>query len=274
MEHTNSPEIEQEALRNLLQEALLEAKLRNPSYSIRAFARRLNMSPAAVSEILNGKRRVSYKIVKRIIERLALDPDKSNQITSLFQQTKLNKKNTTHQTTFTRTYTEIGADQFKTISEWYHYALLSLGEIKGFKEDPKWIAKRLNITIPEATNALERLERLGLLKRTRSGKLKATGQSFSTPDNVANVALRLAHNTNLEMARKSLEKDSVEERDFTSMTMAIDPKKLPEAKKMVRAFYDQMSDFLESGAKKEVYKVCFQLFPLTNLKPEGKGELE
>ena len=46
------------------------------------------------------------------------------------------------------------------------------------------------------------------------------------------------------------------------MTMAIDPLKLPEAKKLISAFNRKMSRFLEGGDKKEVYELQISLFSL------------
>ncbi len=54
-------------------------------------------------------------------------------------------------------------------------------------------------------------------------------------------------------------------RDMSFMTMAIDPVKLPEIKKMVRKFQDELADFIDKGDKKEVYEICMQIFPRTRV---------
>jgi transcriptional regulator with XRE-family HTH domain len=60
--------------RDYLAQELLRRKERNPSYSLRSFARDLRLSPSCVSEILNNKRSPSPKNVRKIAEKLALDP--------------------------------------------------------------------------------------------------------------------------------------------------------------------------------------------------------
>ena len=45
--------------------------------------------------------------------------------------------------------------------------------------------------------------------------------------------------------------------------MAIDPENLGEAKNMIKSFRKRLSKKLESGNKKEVYKLAIQLFPLS-----------
>ena len=63
-------------------------------------------------------------------------------------------------------------------------------------------------------------------------------------------------------AIKSLENDPIHTRSMTSMTMAIDPKKIKQAKELIDEFEINLSEFLEHGKKKEVYQLCISLFPL------------
>ncbi|MBI3017966.1 MAG: DUF4423 domain-containing protein, partial [Deltaproteobacteria bacterium] len=148
--------------------------------------------------------------------------------------------------------------------DWYHFALLSLAETAGYKDDPAWLAHRLGVSVKKIKMALERLQRLNMIKRDRQGVLRVTGEEFSTTDGVSSVSIRKSHSQNLELAQKSLEHDDVVVRDFTAMTMAIDPEKLGEARKMIREFRDKLCTYLESGKKKEVYKLCVHIFPLSH----------
>ena len=66
----------------------------------------------------------------------------------------------------------------------------------------------------------------------------------------------------LEKAVVSLEEDPIEERSITSMTMAIDPEKLPAAKKMIREFNQTLCQFLENGKRKRVYNLGVALYPI------------
>jgi len=92
---------------------------------------------------------------------------------------------------------------------------------------------------------LKRLVELGLLKEVK-GALRFTQLHITT-------ALKRRQKQILEKAISSLENDPIEIRSMTRMTIAIAPEKLPEAKKMILEFNREMSRFLESGNKKEVY---------------------
>jgi hypothetical protein len=45
--------------------------------------------------------------------------------------------------------------------------------------------------------------------------------------------------------------------------MAIDPRKMEEAKRRIEEFKNQMADLLTEGNCKEVYQLNIQFFPLT-----------
>ncbi len=257
----------QSTIQNMLRTNLVERQAKNPAFSLRSFAKKIGMSASAVSEILAGKRRVSIKLAGRILDRLAVAPDQRNEIMQKFAA-GAKRAGATSYAPSNSTYTQLSADHFHTVADWYHFAILSLMETKIFKDEPAWIAERLGIRPTDAAMALERMQRLGMIKIDKNGQKHPSSSSFESPDEVANLALRKAHQQNLELAARSLEEDSVEARDMTSMTMSIDPSRLKEAKRMIRDFQDRMSELLESGEKSEVYKINIQLFPLTRIQKE------
>ncbi|HUP57729.1 MAG TPA: DUF4423 domain-containing protein, partial [Bdellovibrionota bacterium] len=148
--------------------------------------------------------------------------------------------------------------------------ILSLLETRDFEENPAWIAERLGINPVEASAALERLERLGLVARAQSGKLLSTEKNVATTNDVASAALRRSHRQSLEQAIEKLEEIDVEDRDITSITMAIDPAALPLAKKMIREFRRKLCATLETGKRSEVYNLNVQLVPVSRLREKRR----
>jgi uncharacterized protein (TIGR02147 family) len=101
--------------------------------------------------------------------------------------------------------------------------------------------------------------------------LKATGKQLTTTTEISDTAIRKNHHQGLELAQEALDSVPLELREFGAMTMAIDPKKIPEAKKMIINFRKQMAQFLEVDHQTEVYRLQMQFFPLTkNLKSKNK----
>ena len=71
----------------------------------------------------------------------------------------------------------------------------------------------------------------------------------------------------MKVRHSLVERDPVDVRDFSWVTAAIDTRKLPLAKTLIRKFMDDLLDIMDEGAEpNEVYRLAFQLFPLTNVK--------
>ena len=176
---------------------------------------------------------------------------------------KLTRKRTITGATRTDS-TQINMALYHIIADWYHFAILTLAKTKDFKEDPDWIGKRLEISPHQANAAIERMEKLGLLIRKKN-RIESTEKMFSTSDEIPNAWIRKAHHQDLELARKSLDEDNIEKRDFTSVYLAINPRQIPEAKRLIREFRDKMISLLEENTKQksEVYNLAFQLYPIS-----------
>lgn len=160
------------------------------------------------------------------------------------------------------TYKSLTLEMFKTISEWQHLAILELTTCKGFKSDARWMATRLGISVHEVNEAVSRLKALELLEEQGS-TLRKTEFHVSALSNVPDAALRTHAKQILSKALTSLDEQSQDVRDITSMTMAIDPKLLPEAKRMILLFRRRLCKFLERGERSEVYVFSPALFRLS-----------
>ena len=254
--------IDQKPLRDFLQDALINGRLRNPSYSLRALAQKAGLSPAALSEILKGKRRISIKRATKILMKMNANPEQLQKI--LLGMNKINSHSLT-----TANQHKLSIDQFYLIAEWYHFAILSLSETENFNDNSYWISKRLNVPVNTVVKALERLERLKLLKRNHNGRLIPSELQLFTPDEISHRGLKQQHAEILNKCLNSLEHDSIEKRDFLGVTMTLNPKDLPLAKKLLRKFVVKFCNQLEEGEKKEVYRLNIQFIPLSKNREES-----
>ncbi len=247
--------------RSMLMSELLRRIEGNPAYSLRRFAHQLGVSPATLCGVLSGKRRLSLKSALQVSSHLGLSPSE----TAKFYQavaSGLMKNGTQFLTSPKDEYFNLSEDVFRTMSEWYYYAILELTFVKSSRPDPRWFATKLGINHNQAVDAIARLTHLGLLE-SKNGRLVKTKVSIASSTGVPSAAIRNRHKQILKKATESLEEHTVEERDFTSMTMAIDPALLPEARKKITEFRRDLCRFLESGKKKRVYEMSVQLFPLS-----------
>lgn len=251
-----------------LKREYLTRRARNPYYSLRAFSRTLGLSSGRLSELLSGKRGVSVLTAERIAERLDYAPDRRSEWMDLVRDAKERRQRSQRLSALARDtdksdeYSAITNDQFYVMADWYHMAILSLLKTDDFKSDPRWIARRLNIAVRDAGVALQRLERLGLIRKEGARWVRCQ-ERFTTTHDLPSAALRRAHKQGLELAGQALENIPVEERDVTSMVMAISPDRIGLAKQMIKNFRRALADLLEEGEKKEVYLMTIALFPVT-----------
>jgi len=239
--------------RTILQQEYLARKERNKSYSLRAYSKQLGISKTALVEVMAQKRNLSSKNALKVAERLGLSPDVTKRMLTDIRGLRSPNLDSTYQT--------LDEDSFNVISEWYHYAILNLAKLKRHKADPYWVGRRLGITSLEARSAILRLERMGFLE-IRNNKLHRKVSSLSTTEAIPSAALRKCHKQNLFLAISSIERDGVDDRYNTSITMAIDSSRLIAARKLFLRFRDRMCAFLESENPDSVYTLGVQLFPV------------
>lgn len=245
--------------RDYLRQELNKRTRENPSYSLRAFAKHLGVSASGLSMTLSGKTPVTLNFIQRVSAKLKLKKEVLTQL----QIQLINEKNKD-----TRECDElefIDEDYFSIIKEWYHYAILNLMRTKGFRPQAAWVAKRLGITFPEAQQAIEKLQRINLL-RIDNGQWKDLSSKFTTHSNYKKYSLAAKENqkTLFKMALESIENDTFDSRFHSGSTIAIKNSDIEQAKIFINKFrkeFIQRFDNIDNAD--EVYHISVGLFGLS-----------
>jgi uncharacterized protein (TIGR02147 family) len=224
----------------------------------------LRMDASTVSQLISGKRRGSPKLVEKLCQALSAHPLQKQALLMSSRQKRKKKTLTVESGDNQPDYQQLTLDAFSVVSDWYHFAILDLTTIEGFKHDPAWIARMLDLPVTEVKTAISRLRRLELLEE-QDKRLLRTNTLVS--NGVSGIDTSAAHKQlQRQVVQKALDAiDSVsqDEKDITSMTMAIDESKLPEARKVIKKFRRDMCQFLESGKRTRVYNLGVQLYPVS-----------
>ena len=262
---------------SFLKESYLKKKEKNIYYSVSAFARDLGISQSFMSRMLNHERATTVKVAIHVaavlgvsskttdhwISSIVLDSPKSAKISKKVRE--VYEKQMRAQPKSILSYE---VDRFKVMSQWYHLAILYLTYTRTFKSDPQWIARRIGVSPLEAREALARLIELGMLKK-EGARYVCIHQLLVVDSKKSEVATREFHK---QMTQKALEvvsnpaPEKFEERLFSSVTFAIDKKRLPEFKEKVKNFQKEILGMLESQTYTDVYHLNLQLFPITEEK--------
>lgn len=259
-------------VQTILNKKLVEFRSKNPSFSIRALAKKLGLQPSATNEILKGERRISHKIAEKIADRLLLDPTERMNLLKDFPE-KLPRKSKYKEGKATDlNQMKLSTQQFELISDWSHYAILNLIETRNFKQRPEEIAERLGLTVKKVEECLETLLKLNLVQY-EDGILRRTFKQTNTTDDVLNVSLQKMHITDMETAKEKLSEVDVKLRDFTSYTLAFDINLLPKVKELIRKFQDDVDELMADANPTEVYKMNTYIYPLTKLDKKKQMEI-
>lgn len=254
-------------LRLFLQEELVRRMNANSRYSMRAFARCLGVDSSLLSKLLKAKRGFSNSLRLQIGTRLGMSPEEilrwKGDVTKVIRRTPVNPAWETERLT---------VDQFHLISDWYHYAIMELVMVKGFRPSLPWIAKTLGISVHEAGAAIERMIRLGILKWTPQRRLIRVKSCVTTEgNNFTTAAFRKLLRQIAEMSIRALEEVPYERRDHSGLTVAISSKRLPEIAKLIENCRNSISALVNLDKDRDqVYQLALSFFPLTNINRKNK----
>lgn len=258
--------------REILKKHFAERLEENPRYSLRAFSRDLAISPSRLSEILNGKQGLSGEWAEKISSRLQMSSREADEFYQKVLASDARAKGV-RQAAISRLeqasgqdYLAVQADAFKIIADWYHFALMELTKLKSFRPSSQWIAKKLGISVYEAKLAGDRLARLGLMEKGRA-RWRLTNKTLTTSNGVPSEAIRKFNRQILEKSREAVSFQPVEERDISSLTLAVRKKDIPVVIEKIRKFRREINSELEQavpdGGADEVYSLAIQFFRLT-----------
>jgi uncharacterized protein (TIGR02147 family) len=247
----------------MLAESFQRRRKRNSRYSLRAFSRSLDVSTSLLSCILRRKRVPSLKLANSISKKLSLDTHQRERflesVADALRETSLEKLGPLADPAKARTLSE---DEFRLISDWHYYAILEMTETQGFVLDASWIAKELGITEARASTAIRRLQKLRLLIKDTQGGWQKVDCPVTTIDKSKTSSVhRKRQKQVLSRAISALDRTPLERRSMTSMTMAICPDKIPQAKKLILEFNRKLCRLLQDGPKREVYELGICLYP-------------
>jgi uncharacterized protein (TIGR02147 family) len=248
---------------SMLREELQRRKKLNPRYSMRAMARQLKLSPAMMSQILTGRRKLGLPMALKIAAGMQWPNDKKARFIASAKGPQIISQPDLQLAGAVDSFLNIDAEDFAKITQWYFYAILELTELRGFRSEARWIASRLSLTAKTARDAIARLIEVGLLVED-NGVLRKKSRNYSygiVHTEQQRKKLDLSHARKIRLGIKALDQP-LATREISGNTIAINSSKLPEAKKMIRKFARELMALLEDGERDKVYQLNLQLFRL------------
>jgi|GEM_PF-407705 len=258
-------------------------KLTNSSYSASMFARKAGLgtnSRGYLKLVIENKRNLSAQTIRSFSEALGLNAQESLYFENLvlFNQSDRNQDKKYY---FERLMAsnrggrseqlELMKSQHAYLTNWYYVAIRELVALKDFKEDPAWIVSQLRgkVKKDEAAQAIRDLLTLGLLLRDpTTQELKQSEPLVKIAGGVFDAYIQNFHLQMIERSKESLIEDEYETRQASGVTLSCAVDRLPEIKKMISKFRDEISEKfgVDSLSPDSVVQISVQMFQLTQPK--------
>ncbi len=240
----------------ILQSELERRQQVNKSFSLRAFAKALAVSPSTLSEIIRKKHGISRQLAEKFTERLGYEEINRGYFLNLFDfihspdvkirdgaYTKIQEYRTR------RKHHQIQDREFSMVSHWYNLAIIELVKMNQFKFDYDWIAEQLGISTLEAMSAISRLKQAGLLQ-VKNGKIEPVAKAFISDQSMNADATRRFFIQYLEKAIDSVKYHDIHDCFVGLGIVAIDEEDIPKLHEKMKAFKNDLSRQLASKKNK------------------------
>jgi uncharacterized protein (TIGR02147 family) len=260
---------------SFLKDAWRARNQRNRSFSMRAWAQKLGFeNPAPLSLMLAGRRPIPKKYVPDFIRELGLSEPEGRYLEALvdYDRARTVKERQHHfdrlrRLSPLRQLRMVEIETFKCLEDPLHTAILEMTELHDFAPCAKWIRRRsrLDRSLKEISDAIERLVALGLLRKERDGSLRKQQAHLSSKPDLEDLAVQSFHKAVSSLAAEQVSVQGVEEREFNAYALNIKTDALPKAKELLRQFVRQFIETIEAqpGEGDETYQLNLQLFSLT-----------
>lgn len=252
--------------RQKLNESFVLRKSRRSSYSLRGFARDLDILAPTLSSVMKGHRSLPFVLAIKVSDRLELDKTSRELfLESVIEEKKIKPQRRVKKRVLQRALSLKDELHEEVLSTPLYFSVLSFLRLDIPSKTPSDVARFFGITESRASFIIERLYRLGMLKFEK-GQLVLAAEAFKTSDEKPSLAIRNAHKETLKLAARSLDNVPLEMRDFCSLRVPLNKRSIAKVKKEVRLLLERVYQMCASETDKdEVYEFSVQFFPQTVL---------
>ena len=255
----------------LLMDEFDRRKQINPAYSLRAYARDLELPAPRLSQVLNKKQGLSVEIAEKVARKLKLSENRKQWFchsvgsyhSRSYKERNEFKQRMSKYREEAKIYSEMHLEYFKVIAEWYHFAILELTYLTTFQNDEEWMAGMLGISALEVKEAVQRMKTLELI-REENGKLIDAFKFLATPSDVPSDSLKKFNSQLILKALAAINEQDVDKREIASNIFSLNRNSIPMIKEKLRTFRRELE--LEVSREKDkdsVYCLGMQFYELT-----------
>ena len=263
--------------REFLRDYYQSKKAANPAFSLRAFSDKIGFNAKdSISRVMQGDKNLSTQSIQKIVTGLKFGKREASFFEDLvwFNQAEtMDEKNSWFQkmqnelkiVRFTEGQHQLAFYQYQVYSHWRHLVVRSLIGMYGFHGDFTSLAKSVHptITIEEAKESVELLEKCNLVKKNEDGSYELVNKDITTGDRTSKIALRGFHQHCLALGAESIDRDPPTMRNISGLTLGISQAGYEKIVERMSAFRKEIAQIAnEDKDADKVYQMQLLLFPI------------
>lgn len=251
-------------LPSLLQTDFELRKLRNPAYSLRAYARDLKLSSSTLHSLFTGDGIISAPTLTRLSKYFKFSEGEKAHVRSLNLAARAKKPERREQhledanSSETR-FNSLTEEEFESAGGWHAFAVMELLQIRNAPGDAEAIAATLRLSLAEVKHVLAALTKLKVIA-VNAGAIRVLKTSIILPSGPPLRRARDAHREIMERALEAIETQPKGTRNFSTLILKFRKKDIAEADEFIRKFRRAFSRKFEAGTDHDsVYSLGVQL---------------
>jgi uncharacterized protein (TIGR02147 family) len=243
-----------------------------PLYSYRMMGNKLELDASQLFRILQKEQHLPARCVPLAKDLLGLTGRAAEYFELIIaaSRTRHQKK---REELFHKAYTlrdvyrrEISAKELRFLSQWYIAPIRAYLEVSKGHADPAYIAARIvpKLSKEQVQEALEILKELGFVRKLSSGKLELSEPHLTVSGPDKSKAVREFQKQVMQVGAQSLDTIDKDQRDISTLTLAVDEDCFLDIREMAREFRRQIQKRVEEARNPDrIMQFNMALFPVS-----------
>jgi uncharacterized protein (TIGR02147 family) len=227
--------------------------------------------------VFNGQKNITEKSIDKFAKLLSFNKRQTKYFTFLvlFGRAKSDAE-VKHYFEELLSFTELNsqrieADSYEFYKKWYYTAVREILAYYPFSGDYEELAKMVvpPIKTTEVKKAISLLERLGFIKKNKTGRYELTSRFITTGDEWRSIAIKAFQEDTLQLAIDALTNIPKEDRDISTVTVTLSKKSFEKLREKLKDFRQEVLKIAHQEEEANgAYHVNFQLIPIGKHWPE------
>lgn len=235
-------------LANLLRQEFEKARSRNPRYSMRQFAKRLNLSSGTISELLSGKRNLSPNKAIEILDQLQISKRVRNRYMAMMGLPVKIDREPPDPTSLQN-------------HDWIDQAIAGYFELNNDDIDALWISRKTGVPTAEIEMRIKKLLAARILLESPDGRLTHPIKNVDATGLDRDMRHRF-YRQSLDLAAKAMEHTSEERCFFSVYTFTGNSSQIAMFRREFKSLVDRISALTEENNSSELIQISVQAFPI------------